>query len=295
MRGDGVVPHADVDGVKLYYEETGEGEPILFVHEFAGDFRSWEPQLRYFAKRYRCIAYNARGYPPSDVPEDVSQYSQDIATDDIAGVLRHLEIDSAHIVGLSMGAFASLHFGLRYPEMARSLVLAGGGYGALDDDHERLQKAVEAATKQIEQNGMAVMAESYAVGPNRLPHKRKNPRSWAEFKAQLAEHSSAGSALTMRGVQMTRPAYPEFVDRLRQLTVPVLLIAGDEDAPSIDPTIYLKRTIPSAALAIFPKTGHAMNLEEPELFNQTMQDFLAVVQSGRWEVRDFAAISANIL
>ena len=289
------MPYADVDGVKLYYEETGEGEPILFVHEFAGDYRSWEPQLRYFAKRYRCIAYNARGYPPSDVPEDVSQYSQDIATDDIAGVLRHLEIDSAHIVGLSMGAFASLHFGLRYPAMARSLVLAGGGYGALEDAHERLQKEVEAAAKQIEQNGMAVMAESYAVGPNRLSHKRKNPRSWAEFKAQLAEHSSAGSALTMRGVQMTRPAYPELVDRLRQLTVPVLLIVGDEDAPSIDPTIYLKRNIPSAALAIFPKTGHAMNLEEPELFNQTMQAFLATVQSGRWEVRELAAISANIL
>ncbi len=287
--------YVDLDGVQLYYEETGAGDPILFVHEYAGDYRSWEPQVRYFAKRYRCITYNARGFPPSDVPGDVAAYSQDIATDDIAGVLRGLDIAAAHIVGLSMGAFAGLHFGLRYPDMARSLVLAGGGYGALGDNHAQLQQEAQAAADKIEREGMAAMAESYAVGPSRMPHKLKDPRGWAEFKAQLAEHSTEGAALTMRGVQMTRPAYPDLVDRLRRLTVPVLLMTGDEDAPSIDPTIYLKRTIPSAALAIFPKTGHAMNLEEPDLFNRTVQDFLTAVASGQWQVRDLESITGKIL
>ena len=289
------MPYVDLDGVRLYYEETGAGDPIVFVHEYAGDYRSWEPQVRYFAKRYRCITYNARGYPPSDVPGNVAAYSQDIATDDIAGVLCGLDIAAAHIIGLSMGAFAGLHFGLRYPAMARSLVLAGGGYGALGVNHAQLQQEARAAADKIEREGMAAMAESYAVGPSRMPHKLKDPRGWAEFKAQLAEHSTEGAALTMRGVQMTRPAYPELVDRLRRLTVPVLLMTGDEDAPSIDPTIYLKRNIPSAAMVMLPKTGHAMNLEEPELFNRTVQDFLTAVTSGQWQVRDLDSITGKIL
>ena len=98
------------DGVKLYFEETGSGTPVVFVHEFAGDHRSWEPQVRHFARRYRCIAYDARGYPPSDVPEAVSAYSQVRAADDIVAVLDHLQIARGHVVGLSMGGFAALHF-----------------------------------------------------------------------------------------------------------------------------------------------------------------------------------------
>src|SRR2546428_4417396 len=108
------------DGIKLYYEESGAGIPIVFVHEFAGDYRAWEPQLRFFARRYRCIAYNARGYPPSDVPAQLDRYSQDRARDDIRAVLDALELDKAHIVGLSMGGFATVHFGFTYPDRARS-------------------------------------------------------------------------------------------------------------------------------------------------------------------------------
>src|SRR5215813_3904894 len=118
------------DGVQLYYEETGSGTPVVFVHEFGGDHRSWEPQVRYFARRYRCVAYNARGYPPSDVPADPASYSQERARDDIRAVLDALGITTAHVVGLSMGGFATLHFGLAYPSRAVSLVVAGCGYGA---------------------------------------------------------------------------------------------------------------------------------------------------------------------
>ena len=78
------------DGVRLYYEETGSGSPIIFVHEFAGDHRSWELQLQHFGRRYRAITYAARGYPPSDVPEDPASYSQNRAADDILVVLDHL-------------------------------------------------------------------------------------------------------------------------------------------------------------------------------------------------------------
>ena len=125
------MPHAIADdGVKLYYEETGTGVPVIFVHEFAGDLTSWEAQLRHFGQRYHSVAYNARGYPQSDVPEDVGKYSQNRAADDIATVLDHLQLNRAHVVGLSMGGFATLHFGFRHALRARSLTVAGCGYGA---------------------------------------------------------------------------------------------------------------------------------------------------------------------
>ena len=127
------------DGVSLFYEEAGSGTPIIFVHEFAGDVRSWEPQMRHFSRRYRAIAYNARGYPPSEIPNDPDSYSQKRACDDIRAVMDGLEIDVAHIVGLSMGGFATLHFGFDYPERALSLVVGGCGYGAEPDQREKFQ------------------------------------------------------------------------------------------------------------------------------------------------------------
>src|SRR4030095_14631521 len=136
------------DGIKLYYEETGKGIPIVFIHEFAGDCRSWEQQVRYFGRYYRCITVNARGYPPSDVPTDGKMYSQDRARDDIRAVLDALKIDTAHVVGLSMGGFAALHFGFTYHKRARSLVIAGCGYGAEPDKKEKFRAEGETAAPQ---------------------------------------------------------------------------------------------------------------------------------------------------
>src|SRR5947209_3121448 len=158
------MPHFTTDdGVKLFYEEVGSNVPIVFVHEFAGDSRSWESQVRHFSRRYRCITFNARGYPPSDVPDDGEKYSQARARDDIRAVLDALKIDKAHIVGLSMGGFAALHFGFTYPDRARSLVVAGCGYGAAPDKREQFAHETEAAARRFEELGMAKAATSYAL------------------------------------------------------------------------------------------------------------------------------------
>ena len=134
------MPHVAVeDGTRLYYEETGAGFPLVFVHEFAGDHRNWEPQMRFFGRHYRAIAFNARGYPPSDVPDAVESYSQERAANDIAAALKGLGIARAHVVGLSMGGFATLHFGFRRAAMARSLVVAGCGYGAAPEEREKFR------------------------------------------------------------------------------------------------------------------------------------------------------------
>src|SRR5215204_5217890 len=201
------MPHVTTDdGVKLYYEETGSGIPIVFVHEFAGDLRSYEPQVRYLSRRYRCITYNARGYPPSDVLREAERYSQDRARDDIRAVLDGLKLDKAHIVGLSMGGFATLHFGFTYQSRARSLVIAGCGYGAQPDKRQQFVAEAETAAKNFETLSMAKAAEGYALGPTRVQFQNKDPRGWTEFRDQLAEHSTEGSAGTMRGVQARRPS-----------------------------------------------------------------------------------------
>src|SRR5438094_7084274 len=232
------------DDVKLYYEESGSGTTVLFVHEFAGDHRSWEPQVRYFARRYRCVTYDARGYSPSDVPSDPERYSQARAVSDAITVLDHLSVERAHVVGLSMGGFCTLHLGLRHPERALSLVVAGCGYGAQPERQESFRAEAEATARAFETDGPVRVAERYAVGPSRVQFQNKDPRGWEEFMRQLAGHSALGSALTMRGVQARRPSLYALTEELRMLNVPTLIVAGDEDEGSLDPSLMLKRTIP---------------------------------------------------
>jgi pimeloyl-ACP methyl ester carboxylesterase len=289
------MPHLTTDdGVKLYYEETGSGIPIVFVHEFAGDHRSWEPQVRHFSRSYRCITYNARGYPPSDVPKDSERYSQDRARDDICAVLDALRLDKAHIVGLSMGGFATLHFGFTYPQRARSLVIAGCGYGAVPEKRAQFAEESEAAAHRFEA-GMAKAAEAYALGPTRVQFQNKDPRGWTEFARQLTEHSSEGSAYTMRGVQKRRPSLYELGDKMSTITAPTLIMTGDEDWPCLEPGLLMKRAIPTAALIVMPNAGHTINLEDPAAFNQHLADFFHAVEAGAWRKRDPRAMQDVIL
>jgi pimeloyl-ACP methyl ester carboxylesterase len=289
------MPYATTDDrVKLWYEETGAGQPIVFVHEFAADHRSWEPQMRHFGQRYRCITFSARGYPPSDVPEKPESYSQNRATDDIAAVMDHLKIDKAHVVGLSMGGFATLHFGFRHPNRALSLVVAGCGYGAEKEQQAKFRSEVEVVAKSLKEEGMAKFAEKYAYGPTRVQFENKDPRGFAQFKKELAEHSALGSANTQVGVQGQRPSLYDLLDRMRALTIPTLILTGDEDWPCLAPSVLMKREIPSAALAVMPNCGHTINIEDPDQFNRLVGDFIVQVEAGRWPKRDPRAMSASI-
>jgi pimeloyl-ACP methyl ester carboxylesterase len=282
------------DDVNLYYEESGSGTALLFVHEFAGDHRSWEPQVRHFAHRYRCVTYAARGYSPSDVPSEPERYSQARAVADAIAVLDHLSVDRAHVVGLSMGGFCTLHLGLGHPGRALSLVVAGCGYGAQPERAESFRAETEATARAFEADGSEGVADRYAVGPSRVQFQNKDPRGWREFKRQLCEHSALGSALTMRGVQQKRPSLYAMTDALRLLSVPTLIVAGDEDEGCLEPSLMLKRTIPSSALLVLPRTGHTCNLEEPGLFNSAVADFLATVECGRWSPRDPRSLTGSL-
>jgi 3-oxoadipate enol-lactonase len=279
------------DKVRLYYEEVGQGVPILFVHEFASDHRGWEPQLREFGKRYRCIAYSARGYTPSDVPADKEAYSYKHVMRDCVAVLDHLKIDKAHLVGLSMGGYTALQVALNHPGRVRSMTLAGTGSGSERWYTDEFHKHSRALGDQFEHEGSASVAKSYGLGPSRVPFLIKDPRGFAAFQAMLAEHDAHGSANTSRGFQGTRPSLYDFESDIKRLAVPALIVVGDEDDRCIEPSLFLKQTIPASGLVVLPKTGHVVNLEEPDLFNAALGDFLVRVDAGRWAPRDPRTVS----
>jgi pimeloyl-ACP methyl ester carboxylesterase len=282
------MPKAVINGVNIYYESFGEGFPIVWSHEFAGDYRSWEPQTGHFERRYRVITYNARGYPPSDVPTSPDDYSQDRAVEDLRGLLDHLNIKTAHLVGLSMGGSVVLNFGLKYPRRSTSLVVAGTGSGS--DDPEGFRKRTEDVAQRMMSGDMTAMSD-FTRSPNRLPLLRKDKRSWQEFADLFMQHSPVGSALTFKGVQARRPSIYSLEDRLRALDIPTLIMVGDEDDGCIKPGLFMKRCIPRSGLIVFPQSGHAINLEEPEMFNAAVMDFLTAVDTGKWERNEGSNIS----
>lgn len=290
------MPHITTrDGTRLYYEEAGTGTPILFVHEFGGDWRSWEPQMRHFTRLYRCITFSARGYLPSDVPQDVTQYSQQTAIDDMADLLDALGIEKAHIVGLSMGGFAALHFGLRYANKARSLVVAGAGYGAEKEYEEYFRNVSLEVARQFEAQGAPAFSKIYSTAASRIIFQLKDPRGWAEFAQQLGEHDSIGSARTMQGVQAKRPSIYDLEEELKAMPLPTLVVVGDEDDHCLQPGVFLKKTVPACGLLVLPKAGHTLNIEEPALFNQFVGDFLATVEQDKWLPRDPRSAPSQIM
>ena len=279
------MPHITAqDGTRLYYEEAGSGSSIIFVHEYAGDYRTWEMQMRFFSRAHRCITYSQRGYPPSDVPKDGARYSQDIARDDVLAVMDALKVDKAHVVGHSMGAYTALHVGIHAPARCISVVAAGCGWGSSPDAKRREDmKTLAAETgKMFAAEGIASAAAKYADAPMRQAQKNKDPRGYAEFARMLAEHSAEGHAQTMFNLQLKRPTLWEMERDLKKFSVPLLIIVGDEDEPCIDGSVYLKRTAPTAGLLMIPRTGHNVPTEEPAAFNAALADLFAAAEAGRW-------------
>jgi pimeloyl-ACP methyl ester carboxylesterase len=290
------MPHVTApDGVRLYYEETGAGTPLVFVHEFLGETRSWEAQVRHFARRYRVVTFNSRGYPPSDVPDRVADYSFEHQRAGILAVLDGLGLARAHIVGLSMGAFATFYFGMRWPERALSLTLAGIGSGSMPEGRAQFHEESIATADRLLADGWEKSAEGRVLSPTRVQLRNKDPRGFAEFTSQVREHSAKGSALTLKGYQAMRPSLGDFKAEMARCTVPTLIISGDEDEPCLDASLMLKRHMPSAGLAFIPQTGHACNLEEPDQFNQLCERFFHQVESGQYRMRDPMARPGRVL
>lgn len=286
------MPTVMIDGVRIYYESYGEGYPLVLSHEFAGDHRSWDSQVRFFSTRYRVITYNARGYPPSGVPPHIEDYRQERSVADLNGLLQHLGIKEAHMCGLSMGGNVVLNFAISFPGIAKSIVVAGTGTGSTQPIQFR--RNVVKLADQMEADGMSSMKD-YVRGPARVQLLRKDPEAYRNFARQFLEHSAFGSSMTFRGVLARRPTIFELESKLSLLEMPTFIMVGDEDDPCLDPAIFMKRCIRKSGLLILPRSGHAINLEEPDLFNEAVSNFLTEVDNGMWHSRDSGNISGDLL
>jgi pimeloyl-ACP methyl ester carboxylesterase len=276
------MPYVEATGAKLYVEESGHGYPIIFIHEFASDLRGWQAQVQRFSRGYRCIAYNARGYPPSDVPEDAACYGWELAVDDIAAVMQGLSIPRAHLVGLSMGGYAALQFALRHREKVSAVVAASVGYGSHPTQRDAWLRETSVLARIFMECGMAAIAERMARGPVRTQLKYKDPEIWNDFVARLRQHSPMGMSHTMTRCQALRPSLHDLRDQFSQLAIPVLLAVGDEDTACLETNLMLKSALPNAGLWICPNTGHGINLEEPAAFNAQIKNFLLASECGSW-------------
>lgn len=276
------MPYIEAAGVKLYVEEHGAGYPIIFAHELGSDLRQWEDQVRYFSRAYRCIAYNARGYPPSDVPEDSAAYGWERSIDDMAAVMDGLGIDRAHVVGLSMGAYAALQVGLHYPDRVSAIVSAAAGSGSSPSYRHAWLRETAVLARAFAERGPTTMAEKIATSAARIQLKYKDPKRWQDFADQLRDKSGRGLSNTIVRCQALRPPLHDLRDQLSAMTTPVLLIVGDEDEACLETNLMLKATLPNAGLWISPNTGHIINLEEPAAFNVHIEAFLGAVERRSW-------------
>jgi pimeloyl-ACP methyl ester carboxylesterase len=285
------MPYATLNGVRLYYEVHGTGFPLLFCHEFAGDYRSWKAQVKFFRRHYQVIVYNARGYAPSDIPGNLSAYTQELCVEDALALLTLLGMKQAHVVGFSMGGSVALNFALAHPDAVRSLVVAGVGTGSVSPNAFR-QRVGEFADR-LDKEGIAALAD-YPRGPERVQLLRKSPQAWQEFGDHFLGQSPMGLAQTLRGVLGRRPSILDLEPGLRALDVPTLIMVGDEDGPCLEVAVFLKRVMSRSGLVVFPQSGHTINLEEPDRFNTAVLDFLKAAEEGRWPRRDEGVKSATL-
>ena len=287
------MPYIEATDAKLYFEECGYGYPIIFIHEFASDMRGSDAQVSHFCRGFRCIAFNARGYPPSDVPEDPSSYGWEIAVDDVAALMRALGIERAHLVGLSMGGYTALQFGLRYPDKVTAIAAASVASGSHPSHRAAWLKETSVFARLFSEHGMASLAERIARGPARIQLQYEDPRGWQEFIARLRRYSPQGMSNTIARCQALRPSLDELHDQLSKMTIPVLLAVGDEDVRCLEPNLLLKSMLPNAGLWICQNTGHAINLEEPAAFNAQVESFFSAVERGSWRRRYLPSQSAH--
>lgn len=263
------------DGVTLYYEDIGAGAPILFVHEFGGDYRSWHRQVPVLSQRHRCITYSARGFLPSEVPGDRSRYGQTFSTGDVLALMDHLGLARAHLVGTSMGSFTSLDFALTHPERVLSVTLVGNSSGPRDDAERAHYRETwighEIALRETRGGEGAV--EVLEGDPAYQSFRKTDPENWNKYAENLRGQSVDGAIHVLSTVHWNRTSLFDDQARLAAFDRPVLLVTGDDDYYLVGETnAFLRDVLPDASWHRFPGTGHLVNIERAAEFNALLAD-----------------------
>ena len=258
------------DDVTLFYEVTGSGQPIVFVHEFGGDYRSWYRQVAVLSKTHRCITYSARGFLPSEVPKDRNQYGQAQSTADLLTLMDHLEIAKAHVVGTSMGSFTSLDFALNHTDRVATLTLVGNSSGPRDAKEQASYRenwvGHEMKLRQIQGGDGAVAG--LEGDPAYQSFQRDEPEGWAIYASNLRGQSADGAINVLATLHWNRISLFAIEAQLQALNIPTLLVTGEEDYYLVGETNeFLESVLPNAHRHHFEGTGHLVNIERAEKFN----------------------------
>ena len=272
-----------INGFEMYVEEHGTGYPLVFSHDYASNHRTWDAQVDRFSREYRCVTYSSRGFLPSEVPQDVAQYSPDLVIDDLLALLDALEIERAHLVGVSAGSNIVLQAAMKRPDRCSAVVACAAGTGSVDREH--FLEHIGGLGKLARSGNMDEVAAQFCEGAFVQDFKHKNPVGWQRFRDGMAKCSPLGWANAVDGVLLKRPVVFAREDALVACRPPTLIMAGDNDATCVEPAHFMHDLLSHSALALIPRSGHFIHLEEPELFNTLVASFLRRVESGNWNER----------
>ena len=254
------MPEALINGINLYYEDNGNGFPVIFTHGFAGTTKSWEGQVAAFSKKYRFITYDMRGHGQTDAPDDLSKYTRDILVEDIYQLLRHLGIQKAVIGGLSLGGYLTIHFYNQHPDMTAAIILMDTGPGYRNQEKaEEWNRVRTDCARVLENAGMRGFMES-----------EYSKDDYYTTPDVMIKHNPVGLANTNRGVMLNLWG----LDILPNIKVPALVICGDRDTPFLSATDYMAQKIPVASKVIISNAGHGVNIDQPRVFEETILSFL---------------------
>jgi pimeloyl-ACP methyl ester carboxylesterase len=267
------MPTALVNGVRLYYEVTGKGAPLVLVHGFACGIRSWDPQVRALSRSHRVIAYDVRGHGISEAPEDPGAYSQPVLVDDLQALLAYLGIRRAAVGGLSMGGNIALNLALAHPKMVSALIVADTGAGS--DNTAEWVAGARAFADVLDGRGIEAFADMASANPLFARYIAGGPEAERFIRSCLMTHRAHGLMHTAREVLAKRPTIYSLEPRLRELRAPTLLIVGEHDEPCRKVHDFMATVIPRARQVVLPGVGHLTNLEAPAAFNAAIRRFLA--------------------
>ena len=249
---------ARLNGIEIDYEVTGSGPTLLLSHGYGSTRHMWDDQHRALSDRWRVVSWDMRGHGQTDSPADPEQYSAALTVADMRALLQHVGAERAIIGGLSLGGYVSLAFALAHPEMTQALVICDSGPGY------RNAEARAGWSQRAQERAAALEAK----GLDSLARRSRETQQAVHRSAQGLAHAARGM-LAQEGSQV--------IDGLASIRVPTLVVVGDQDQPFVAPSEYMAKKIPGARLAVIPGAGHSSNLDQPEIFNRVVRDFLASV------------------
>jgi 3-oxoadipate enol-lactonase len=266
------MPRVNVNGINLYYEVSGSGPSVVLCHGYTGSHQDWMFQVPVLAQKYQVVTIDHRGHGTSDAPSSADSYSIPTLGDDLYGLLNYLDIAECCLVGHSMGGLVALQLALDQPHVVSSLVLVDTASGPVDipGHADRRAKLLEIART----DGMeAVFDYDARSNPLSLRRFERYPKLFNRSMQRILDMPVDGYVYMGQALSECE----DLTGRLKEISVPTLVMVGEEDLPFQQPSRTVAEGIPNAQLRVVPQGLHCPQEEEPETFNQILLEFLTKV------------------